>query len=412
MSKSKKTKVRKIDPRLLVRPRLDALFEQPVEGKINLDGLEAGVRAMMTEVGQPVVLDALVKQLEGTPEGQRETLMVLLPRLKNKEVIDYLWQQVKKRSGFSVGAKMTMLVILNAMGEDVDINDPGLYFSPSDVKLKDITTAQNFLQMGMHGLARELREVKDPAEIEAFMHHMNMMMQTGNDGAGILAEYIKNGELKATDLDADFLYALAYTTPLTDIKQKAERALERLAVRGVKPVTPAILALSRDRFFGAYMTDPQHPWQQSVTVAWERSGGMIQALVFLLDFGAPWRGALKDAFPTHGMTANEFQHDFLDKSEGKMGERVYRVSLARAQAAITAAVEANRKNKIPLPKEYNEVLHLVDRWVLHPSAEAITSDYTLDELGHLPLVSDRSGMPVMVDLRDFGRNKTDRRRLG
>ena len=307
---------------------------------------------------------------------------------------------------------MTMLVILNAMGEDVDINDPGLYFSPSDVKLKDITTAQNFLQMGMHGLARELREVKDPAEIEAFMHHMNMMMQTGNDGAGILAEYIKNGELKATDLDADFLYALAYTTPLTDIKQKAERALERLAVRGVKPVTPAILALSRDRFFGAYMTDPQHPWQQSVTVAWERSGGMIQALVFLLDFGAPWRGALKDAFPTHGMTANEFQHDFLDKSEGKMGERVYRVSLARAQAAITAAVEANRKNKIPLPKEYNEVLHLVDRWVLHPSAEAITSDYTLDELGHLPLVSDRSGMPVMVDLRDFGRNKTDRRRLG
>ena len=164
MSKSKKTKVRKIDPRLLVRPRLDALFELPVEGKINLDGLEVGVRAMMAEVGQPVVLDALVKQLEGTPEGQRETLMLLLPRLKNNEVIDYLWQQVKKRSGFSAGAKMTMLVILNAMGEDVDINDPGLYFSPGNVKLKDITTAQNFLQMGMHGLARELREVKDPAE--------------------------------------------------------------------------------------------------------------------------------------------------------------------------------------------------------------------------------------------------------
>jgi hypothetical protein len=358
------------------------------------------------------VLDALVKRLEGTPEGERETLMLLLQRLKNKEGIGYLWQQVKKRSGFSVGAKMTMLVILNAMGEDVDINDPGLYFSPGNVKLKDITTAQNFLQMGMHGLARELREVKDPAEIEAFMHHMNMTMQTGNEGAGILVEYIKNSEKKATDLDADFLYALAYTTPLPDIKQKAERALESLAVQGVKPVTPAILALSQDRFFGAYMTNPEHPWQQSVTVAWQRSGGMIQALVFLLDFGAPWRGALKDMFPTHGMTVKEFQHDYLDKSEHKIGERVYHVSLARAQATITAAVEANQKNKIPLPKEFNEVLHLVERWVLHPSAEAIASDSTLDELGHLPLIPNRSGMPVMVDLRDFGRNKADRRKPG
>ena len=59
-------------------------------GELVLDGLEVGVRALMVEVGQPATLEALVKRMEGTPEGERETLMSLLPRLKNREVIDYL----------------------------------------------------------------------------------------------------------------------------------------------------------------------------------------------------------------------------------------------------------------------------------------------------------------------------------
>ncbi len=176
-------------------------------------------------------------------------------------------------------------------------------------------------------------------------------------------------------------------------KQKAERALERLAARGVKPVTRAILDLAQDRFYAAYMTDPNHPWQQSVTVAWERAGGVIQALVFLLDFGVPWRGAIKDMFATHGMTPQEFQRELVDKPGRKMGERLYRISLARAQATIAAAVEANRKHNIALPKEFNEARHLVERWVLHPPAAILAADSTRDELGDLPLTPDRSGKP-------------------
>jgi len=408
MSKSKKTKAPKIDPRVMTRPRLDALFERQARGELDLDGLEAGVRALMTEVGQPATLEALVKRMEGTPEGERETLMTLLPRLKSREVIDYLWQQVKKRGRLSLDAKMTALVILKEMGEEVDLRDPGRYFSPRDIKPGDIKAAEDLFRTGMRGLARSLRESRDPAEVEAFMHRINKMPEQAIDGTGILMEYIKTGEESATDLEADFLYALAHTTPFPEVQREAEHALKRLAARGVKPVTRVILDLVHDRFYAAYMTDPNHPWQQNVTVAWERVGGVIQALVFLLDFGMPWRGALKDAFATHGMTPQEFQRQLVDKAERRMDLHMYRISLARAQATIAAAVEANRQYNIAFSKDYNEARHLIERWVLHPPAAILEKDSTRDELGDLPLTPDRSGKPLMLDLRDLERSETAR----
>ncbi len=406
MSKSKKTQTPKIDPRVMTRSRLDTLFERQARGELDLDGLEVGVRALMTEVGQPAALDALVKRMEGTPEGERETLMSLLPRLKSREVIDYLWQQVKKRGRLSLDAKMTVLVILKEMGEEVDLRDPSLYFSPRDIRPGDIKAAEDLFRTGMRGLARSLRESRDPAEVEAFMHRINQMPEQAIDGTGILIEYIKTGEEGATDLEADFLYALANTTPFPEVQQKAERALERLAARGVKPVTRAILDLGQDRFYAAYSTDPNHPWQQGVTVAWERAGGVIQALVFLLDFGVPWRGALKDAFATHGMTPQEFQRQLVDKAERRMDLHMYRISLARAQAIIASAVEANRRYNIAFSKDYNKARHLIERWVLYPPAEALAEDSTQDELGDLPLTPDRSGKPLMLDLRDLPRSET------
>jgi hypothetical protein len=404
MGKSKKTKTPKIDPRIMTRPRLDALFERQARGELDLDGLEAAVRALMEEVGQPSLLGALVMRMHGTPEGERETLMSLLSRLKSREVIDYLWQQVKKRGALSLDAKMTALVILKDMGEEVDLRDPSRYFSPRDIKPSDIQAAEDLFRTGMRGLARMLRESRDPAEVEAFMHRLNQMPEQAIDGTGILLEYIKTGEQQATDLEADFLFALAHTTPFPDVQQAAEQALERLAARGVKPVTRAILDLTQERFYAAYMSDPNHPWQQGVTVAWERAGGAIQALVFLLDFGMPWRGALKDAFPTHGMTPREFQRVLVDKPAREM--KMYRVRLVRAQATVATAVEANRKYGIPLSKELTEVRHLLDRWVLHPAAAALAADTTQDELGDLPLVPDRSGKPLLIDMRDLERSET------
>lgn len=401
--RAKKRKRRKIDRRVLAGPRLNALFDRHARGELDDDGLQAGLQKLMAEVGHGPLLDALVKRMEGTPEAERETLMAILPRLRTPEVIDYLWQLVKKPRALTIEAKLTTLVILKGMGEDVDIKDPGLYFSPRDVRPGDIKLAQDMFRLGLRGLARHLRESRDPAEVEAFMHRINQMTEQAIGGEDILLEMVQSAEAGATDLEADFLCALAHTTPFPRVQQAAERALDRLAAAGIKPVTRAILDLGQDRFYAAYMTDPDHPWQQSVTVAWERAGGVIQALAFLIDFGYPWRGAIKDMFPTLGMTPGQFQREFVDRGPQQMGMRVYRVSLARAQATIAAAVEANRTYKIALPKEFSEARHLVERWVLHPPASAIAADSTDDELGDRPLVPDRSGRPVLVDMRDLRR---------
>jgi hypothetical protein len=408
--KAKKRKRPNIARRVLASPRLNALFDRHARGELDDDGLQAGLQALMTEVGHRPLLDALVKRMEGTPEAERDTLMAILPRLRSPEVTDYLWQLVKKPRALSVEAKLTTLVILKGMGEDVDINDPGLYVSPQDIRPGDIKSAQGLLRQGLRGLARSLRKSRDPAEVEAFMHRINQMPEQAIGGEDILLDMVQGAEAGATDLEADFLYALAHTTPFPRVQQAAERVLDRLAAAGIKPVTRAILDLGQDRFYAAYMTDPDHPWQQSVTVGWERAGGVIQALVFLIDFGFPWRGAIKDMFPTLGMTPSQFQREFVERSSREMGMRVYRVSLARAQATIAAAVEANRTHEISLPKEFNEARHLVERWVLHPPASAIASDSTDDELGDRPLVPDRSDRPVLVDMRDLTRRERRRRR--
>jgi hypothetical protein len=408
--KAKKRKTPRIDRRVLAGPRLNALFDHHARGELDDDGLQAGLQALMAEVGHRPLLDALVKRMEGTPEAERDTLMTILPRLRTPEVIDYLWQLVKKPRALSVEAKLTTLVILKGMGEDVDVTDPGLYFSPHDMRAGDIKSAQDMFRLGLRGLARSLRESRDPAEVEAFMHRINKMPEQAIGGEDILLDMVQGIEVGATDLEADFLCALARTTPFPQVQQAAERTLARLAAAGIKPVTRAILDLGQDRFYAAYMTDPDHPWQQSVTVAWERARGVIQALVFLIDFGFPWRGAIKDMFPTLGMTPSQFQRELVERAERRMGMRVYRVSLARAQATIAAAVEGNRTYEIALPKEFNEARHLVERWVLHPPASAIAADSTDDELGDRPLVPDRSGRPVLVDMRDLTRMGKRKRR--
>jgi hypothetical protein len=377
------------------------LFDRHARGELDDDGLQAGLEALMAEVGHGPVMDALVKRMEGTPAGERDTLLTILPRLRSPKVIDHLWQVVKKPRAFSIEAKLTALVVLKEMGEDVDLADPGRYLSPRDIKPSDLESAQDMFRVGLRGLARSIRGSRDPAEVEAYMHRINRMPETAAGGEDILLDMVKSAQAGATDLEADFLHALAHTTPFPKVQQAAERALARLAAAGIKPVTRAILDLGQDRFYAAYMTDPDHPWQQSVTVAWERAGGVVQALCFLLDFGVPWRGAIKDMFPTHGMTPSQFQRDLVQKPAQQMGMRLYRVSLARAQATIAAAVEANRTYKIPLPKEFNEVSHLVERWVLHPPAAVIAADSTRDELGDRPLVPDRSGKPVLAHIHDL-----------
>lgn len=367
ISKSKKTKSPKIDPRLLARPRLDALFDRHARGELDAVGLHAGVRALIAEVGAHPVLDALVKRMEGTSEAERESLMLLVERLRNPEVVAYLWQKVKKQGALSMEAKTTTLVILKHMGEDVDIADPGRYFSPRDFRPSDIRSAENLFRLGLRDMARHLREARDPVEVERMMLDISRMPENTMDGAGVLLHLIEEAEAEATDLGADFLHAMAYATPNPQAQKAAVAALARLAARGVKPVTPVILNIGQEEFHDAYMTDPEHLWQQSVNVAWERAPGVIEALVFLLDFGVPWVGAIKDMYATQPLTPVQYHNHFVKQAGMKMGERVYRVSLARAQATIAAA--------------------------------ALEADTTPDELDDRPLIADRSQQPLVVDLR-------------
>jgi hypothetical protein len=399
MSKSKKNKAPKVDPRLLVRPRLDALFDRYAGGAPDLDGLQAGVEALMAEVGHRPVMDALVKRMEGTPEAERETLMLLVERLRRPEVVDYLWHQVQKHGALSLEAKTTALVILKGMGEDVDLSDPGRYFSERDFKPSDVRSAEELFRSGLRGMARHLRGARDPVEVERLMLDINRMSENAIDGENILLDLVANAEAEDTDLGADFLLAMARATPYPNVQKAAEAALARLESRGIRPVTPVILNMGQEKFFAAYMTDPDHPWQQSVNVAWERAPGVVQGVVFLLDFGVPWRGAIKDMWATTALTAEAYHKQFVTKAEKKMGERVYRVRLERARATIAAALEANRQNKVALPKEYNEFRHLVERWVLHPPAAVLQADTTVDELGDRALSTDLGGKPLVLDLR-------------
>jgi hypothetical protein len=401
MSKSKKHKTPRIDPAILARPRLDALLERYERGEDDLAAGEANVRALAAELGEGPVVNALVKRLEGVTEDEREMLMLLVPRLKSRSVIDYLWQQVKQRGGLSLDAKMTALVILKGMDEEVDLTEPGLYFSGQDIKATDIKTAEDLLRTGMRGLARGLRAARDAAEVEAYMHKIQQVPESSTDLKGVLPHLIETAEAEGTDLSADFLYALAYTTPRPEVRQAVERALAKMEVQGVKPVTRAVLDLGREKFYAAYMTDPHHPWQQNVVVGWERAAGTIQSLSFLLDFGIPWRGAIKDMFVTRGMSPREFERRFKEKAEQKMDERIYRVPLARAKATVAAAVQANREFKIPFPKEFNEARHLVERWVLNPPAAALAADTTRDELGNLPLAIEHPEQPLVLNEHDL-----------
>ena len=71
---------------------------------------------------------------------------------------------------------MTALVILKEMGEEIDLRDPGRYFSPRDIKPGDIKAAEDLFRTGMRDLARSLRASRDHAEVEAFMYHINLPM--------------------------------------------------------------------------------------------------------------------------------------------------------------------------------------------------------------------------------------------
>ncbi len=133
MTKSKKKKFPRIDPRTLARPRLDALFERHERGEFDVARLWTEVQTLMAEVSHRRALDALLKRLETVPASEQDALLSGLEALHAPGVITYLWQQAK-HSGVSAPARVVSLRLLRALGEEAEPDHPEQYLPrPSEL---------------------------------------------------------------------------------------------------------------------------------------------------------------------------------------------------------------------------------------------------------------------------------------
>jgi hypothetical protein len=311
--------------------------------------------------------------------------MAVIPKLGNERTINHLWQLVR-RSKLSVGGKMTALVILKQMGEAVDLENPGEYFSWRDIKKGDIAEVANLGRFSMRAIIKELQQLKEVDDVDAMMLQFEeISAKTGGEAmfSAMIEDVVEMGDSGA----AEFLMALAATTSWASVRAAARAGLAKLAAQNIFPQTRIIKEVGAERFYAAYSTDPAHPWQQQVAILFERGKNMVQALVFLLDFGYPWRGAIKDMFPTEPLTPNQFQREFIDRAN-RQGVEQRRVTYARARQFILDALEANQEHRVKLPESYNEFRFLFERRVADPSAETLAyaaeiDAKTVDEWGEL-----------------------------
>jgi hypothetical protein len=373
MAHKRKRKRRKqqVSGQAPVRPRLDAIFARRERGKLDNTGCVDETSALMTELGRKPVMDALVRKLETASDAERDALMAVIPRLGDRKTVAHLWNVVR-RSKVPIGVKSTALVILKQMGEDVDLSDPGAYFSPRDVKPTDLTEMAHLGRHSLRMLIKELQKAKSIGEIEGLMQIFDRPVVGTSEEEGQLTVIEELSAMEEAGA-ADMLLAIVHTTARPKVRQAARNALLKLASRGVFPQSPIVKSLSEEQFHAAYCTDPTHPWQQQVTMAWEWSGDTTQAMVFLLDFGFPWRGSIKDMFVTRYLSKRELHRDLIDKA---IEQR--RVPFTRARQFILDALEANRRYHVRLPPEYDQFRQLIERRIVNPSPEALAQAEALD----------------------------------
>lgn len=153
MSKSKKHKKPNIPPSALARPRLDALLNQADQG---LETTANQIAALVRELGDAPVLDSFVKRVETASSEEQERLREVAVHLRADGNVAYLWNLVKHRGGRSDDAKRAALFVLQAMGEDIDLDDPARYLPAERVKPTS------------NKKAPEWRPVDEPAPFERF----------------------------------------------------------------------------------------------------------------------------------------------------------------------------------------------------------------------------------------------------
>ena len=177
--KSKKDKQPNIPLQTLARPRLEQILQRHLHSELDDDEYVSSIKRLMTELGHEPVLNALTGLLDHASIEQKEALMIAIPKLGNADTINHLWQLVR-RSKASMSTKMAALVILNQMGEEVDLKNPGEYFSWRDIKHADIAEVENMAHFSTRALIKELQHAENTNEIEAMMlQYEKIAAQTG-----------------------------------------------------------------------------------------------------------------------------------------------------------------------------------------------------------------------------------------
>ncbi len=395
---AKKKKRPSIDPKVLARPRLDAIFAQYKRDEIESDELISRVLDLIAQIGQRPVIDALVKRIQSADSDEQIVLMTVLSNIEDDQVIDQLWALLEQPE-MSVSIKSAVLTILQQLGEDASSEDLGEYISWKDVQVGDMAQVEEMGRASARAIARSISRAESVDEVEALMFQLEDIALE-SEGEDMRLFMVENIAQLANQEAADMLLAWAYTTPKKRVRQAIRKALDELAEQQIFPQSPAVKALGQETVYAAYCSDPAHPWQQQVTIAWERPGDSVQAMGFLLDFGSPWHGSLKDMFVTHGLSPAEFKRDLIDKGTAR-GVEQRRIPFARARRLVLDAIKANRRHRMRLPMEYHQFRHLIERRIENPSPEALAQAEALDaqtedEWGELdePVVR---GMEIMED---------------
>ncbi len=366
--KSKKQKRPNIPIQTMARPRLEKILERRLQNEIDEEQYVAAIKALMAEIDREAVLNALIGQLDNATPEQRDALMGAIPKLEEPKAIKHLWNLVR-RSKMSAGGKMTALLILKQMGEEVNLDDPSEYLSWRDLKQSDLSEITDMARFGLRALAKELQRLETADDVERLMLRFEEMGPEIDRQEVLLMQVeslVEMGDAGA----ADMLAAMAATTPYPTVRAEARAGLSKLADQNVTPQSEGVKALLNERFYAAYSTDPSHPWQRGVILLFERGRNLVQAMAFLLDFGHPWRGAMKDMFVTYSMPPEQFQREMLDQALSTEGQYL-QVPYERARQFILDAVEANRKYNVRLPSEFQEFRPLIERRILAPSPETL-----------------------------------------
>lgn len=355
----------------MTRPLLEKIFARRERGDLDYDECVGEISALMDKVGRESVMNALVRKLGSASDDEWDTLMTIIVELGDEKTVKRLWRLVR-RSNMSAVFKNTALVILNEMGEDVDLSTPGEYFSPRDFSIEDLAEVE---RMGRHStrmLIRDLHKCETIGEIESMVEmfdNPDVAIDVEGFQLHFIDEVVEVGDAGA----ADMLLAIASGTARPEVRRAARDGLLKLSGRGMFPQFGLVKRFSKEKFYAAYCTDPAHPWQQQVTMVWEWPEDLTQAMVFLLDFGYPWRGSIKDLFVTRYLSKDQLHRDLI---EGPLELR--RAPFARARKFILDALRANERHGRPLPPEYDQFERLIERRIIRPSEEALTQAEALD----------------------------------